>query len=139
MPGLFVRVVVGMVAGNFGIETTAERLLCRGVAQCGGECARVEDFRSIESGEWIAQNWHAVLGGDAERGNGIGEPRRRIRAQATHLKNLHSFEEDLREGLGLTSLYNESLGTTTDLHMYDRVEHRDEGDVRRPWEDRSAG
>lgn len=55
-------------------------------------------------------------------------------AQATQLKALHSFEEDLKEGLGLTSLYNQSLGTTSDLHMYDRVEHRDQGDPPKPWE-----
>ena len=38
-------------------------------------------------------------------------------ALATHLKALHAFEEDLKEGLGLPSLYNESLGTTSDLHL----------------------
>ncbi len=58
---------------------------------------------------------------------------RQAPAQADQLKNLHSFEEDLREGLGLPSLYNESLGTTSDLHLYDRVEHRDEGS-HQPWE-----
>ena len=42
-------------------------------------------------------------------------------AGQSHLKELHAFDEDLREGLGLTSLYNVSLGTTTDEHLYDRV------------------
>lgn len=55
-------------------------------------------------------------------------------ALATHLKALHAFEEDLKEGLGLPSLYNESLGTTSDLHLYDRVQHRDQGDANKPWE-----
>jgi hypothetical protein len=55
-------------------------------------------------------------------------------AQADQLKALHGFEEDLKEGLGLTSLYNQSLGTTSDLHLYDRVERRDEGDTPKPWE-----
>jgi hypothetical protein len=59
---------------------------------------------------------------------------RRAPALAAQLKSLHNFEEDLKEGLGLPSLYNESLGTTSDLHLYDRVEHRDEGSARRPWE-----
>jgi hypothetical protein len=59
---------------------------------------------------------------------------RRVPALATHLKALHAFEEDLREGLGLTSLYNESLGTTNDLHLYDRIQDRDHGVPRRPWE-----
>ena len=46
-------------------------------------------------------------------------------ALARQLKALHAFEEDLKEALGLVSLYNESLGTTCDQHMYDRVLHRD--------------
>jgi hypothetical protein len=55
-------------------------------------------------------------------------------AQASHLKKLHEFDEDLREGLGLTSLYNLSLGTTTDEHLYDRVVGRDKGVPLRPWQ-----
>ncbi len=55
-------------------------------------------------------------------------------ALATHLKKLHAFDEDLREGLGLISLYNVSLGTTTDEHLYDRVVDRDKGAAARPWE-----
>jgi hypothetical protein len=59
-------------------------------------------------------------------------------AQATQLKALHNFEEDLKEGLGLPSLYNESLGTTSDLHLYDRLEDRDEG-IHKPWEGKPIG
>src|SRR4051812_13549419 len=55
-------------------------------------------------------------------------------AQASHLKALHAFEEDLKESLGLTSLYNQSLGTTSDLHLYDRVVDRDKGGPKRAWE-----
>jgi len=58
----------------------------------------------------------------------------RVPAQAPQLKALHNFQEDLREALGLPSLYNESLGTTSDLHLYDRVEHRDAGDSQNAWE-----
>jgi hypothetical protein len=43
-------------------------------------------------------------------------------------------DEDLREGLGLTSLYNLSLGTTSEEHLYDRVVDRDKGAAARPWE-----
>jgi hypothetical protein len=50
---------------------------------------------------------------------------RRIPALAEHLKELHNFQEDLREALGLVSLYNQGLGTTFDRHMYDRVKGRD--------------
>jgi hypothetical protein len=59
-------------------------------------------------------------------------------ALAMQLKALHAFEEDLKEGLGLPSLYNESLGTTSDLHLYDRVEHRDAGDAPKPWQHKSV-
>ncbi len=55
-------------------------------------------------------------------------------ARAEHLKGLHAFEEDLREALGLTSYYNEGLGTTNELHLYDRVANRDGGVPHRPWE-----
>jgi hypothetical protein len=55
-------------------------------------------------------------------------------ALASHLKTLHAFDEDLREGLGLTSLYNLSLGTTSDAHMYDRVTDRDQGPHSHPWD-----
>ncbi len=58
-------------------------------------------------------------------------------ALARDLKALHAFEEDMKEALGLTSLYNESLGTTFDQHMYDRVVNRDRGE-RRPWEQKTT-
>ena len=59
---------------------------------------------------------------------------RREPAQAEHLKALHSFEEDLKESLDITSLYNEGLGTVCDMHVYDRVQNRDKGVPKRPWE-----
>jgi len=60
-----------------------------------------------------------------------------VPALAEQLKTLHAFEEDLREGLGLTSLYNLSLGTTSDDHLYDRVEDRDTPHPR-PWDIKAA-
>jgi hypothetical protein len=59
---------------------------------------------------------------------------REIPALAPHLEKLHAFDEDLREGLGITSLYNLSLGTTSDEHLYDRVEDRDEGPHTHAWD-----
>jgi len=52
---------------------------------------------------------------------------RRRPALADELKALHAFEEDLREALGLTSLYNTSLGTVNALHRYDRLRDRQDG------------
>ena len=55
-------------------------------------------------------------------------------ALASDLKVIHDFQEDLREALGLTSLYNESLGTVSNQYLYDRVVDRDRGVPVRPWE-----
>ena len=63
---------------------------------------------------------------------------REIPALAGHLHKLHDFDEDLREALGLTSLYNLSLGTTSDEHLYDRLEDRDEGPHKHPWDKSNA-
>jgi hypothetical protein len=57
----------------------------------------------------------------------------RIPARAEQLKQLHEFEEDVKEALGLVDLYNTSLGTTTPKHMYDRVYKRDIGQQPTPW------
>jgi hypothetical protein len=62
---------------------------------------------------------------------------KRIPATATELKALHEFEEDVKEALGLVSLYNTSLGTTSRKHMYDRVTARDVGQPK-PWERKKA-
>ncbi|PYX47932.1 MAG: hypothetical protein DMG79_13015 [Acidobacteria bacterium] len=60
-----------------------------------------------------------------------------VPATADHLKALQSFSEELKVGLGLPSLYNESLGTVSEAYQYDRVENRDQAIVdrpKRPWE-----
>src|ERR1700736_6500556 len=60
-----------------------------------------------------------------------------VPASADHLKALHSFSEELKEALGLPSLYNESLGTVSESYQYDRIENRDKAPVdrpKRPWE-----
>jgi hypothetical protein len=55
-------------------------------------------------------------------------------ALAEELKAIQNFQEDLREALGLTSLYNESMGTVSNLYLYDRVEGRDKGVHDKPWD-----
>ena len=44
-----------------------------------------------------------------------------IPATADHLRAIHEFSEELKEAAGAISLYNESLGTTSDVYQYDRV------------------
>jgi hypothetical protein len=48
-----------------------------------------------------------------------------IPATADRLRALHDFSEELREAIGATSLYNEALGTTSDVYNYDRVQGRE--------------
>ena len=53
-------------------------------------------------------------------------------ATADSLKGVHRFAEELREVIGEPSLYNESLGTTSDSYLYDRVKGRDLPVAERP-------
>jgi hypothetical protein len=55
-------------------------------------------------------------------------------ALADELKAIHEFQEDLREALGMESLYNESLGTVSTFYKYDRLKDRDGGVPKRAWE-----
>ena len=47
-----------------------------------------------------------------------------IPATADHLRAVHRFSEELNEVAGARSLYNESLGTTSNVYTYDRVKGR---------------
>jgi len=61
-----------------------------------------------------------------------------VPASADHLKAIHDFTEELKEATGMSSLYNESLGTVSDSYHYDRVKDRDEAVTdrpKRPWKE----
>jgi hypothetical protein len=65
----------------------------------------------------------------------------KIAATADHLRALHQFAEELKQGTGGISLYNESLGTVSALYHYDRVRGNDLPDAerpKRPWETTTA-
>jgi hypothetical protein len=49
-----------------------------------------------------------------------------IPASAEHLRAIHEFSEELNEAIGATNLYNEALGTTSNVYHYDRVKGREE-------------
>ena len=60
-----------------------------------------------------------------------------VPATADHLKALHTFSEELKQALGLPSLYNESLGTVSEAYQYDRIADRDKAATdrpKRPWD-----
>lgn len=58
-------------------------------------------------------------------------------ATADDLTALHRFAEELKEAMGVPSLYNESLGSVSESYEYDRVKDRDKAVAERPerpWE-----
>jgi len=57
-------------------------------------------------------------------------------ATATQLQAIHAFSEELTQLIGAISLYNESLGTTSDVYRYDRLMGRETADAApaQPWE-----
>ncbi len=57
-------------------------------------------------------------------------------ATATQLQAIHAFSEELKQLIGEVSLYNESLGTTSDVYQYDRLMGREaeQGEPEPPWE-----
>jgi len=95
---------------------------------CAAEIAPSEDkgspTRLLAKGGW-------VLGGEIARITDRGyqkflkTSKLEIPATAEHLRAIHSFNEQLKEAVGAMSLYNESLGTTSDRYVYDRVKGRE--------------
>jgi hypothetical protein len=57
-------------------------------------------------------------------------------ATAAQLQAIHAFSEELRQLIGEVSLYNESLGTTSDVYLYDRLTGREaeQPESSQPWE-----
>jgi hypothetical protein len=53
-------------------------------------------------------------------------------ATADRLQTLHRFVEELKEVTGSVTLYNEALGTVSDIYLYDRVKGRDLPESQRP-------
>jgi hypothetical protein len=46
-------------------------------------------------------------------------------ASASQLQVIHRFSEELKQLTGAADLYNEALGTTSDLYQYDRLQGRE--------------
>jgi hypothetical protein len=57
-------------------------------------------------------------------------------ATAQQLQAIHTFTEEMNLVTGTMGLYNESLGTTSDLYEYDRLRGREtpQPPAARPWE-----
>ena len=57
-------------------------------------------------------------------------------ASASQLQSIHAFSEELKLLTGDINLYNESLGTTSDVYRYDRLMGREveQPEPAQPWE-----
>ena len=55
----------------------------------------------------------------------IQTPQFELPATASQLHAIHRFSEELKQLTGDIDLYNESLGTTSDLYLYDRLKGRE--------------
>ena len=108
----------------------------KSVAIRGGCAAVIEEGPHLAGLGWLVGNEIAELVDAGYQKYWRTPSEVRQPARADQLQQLHAFEEDLREELGLTSLYNESLGTVNASHMYDRIVDRDRGVPRRPWNGR---
>jgi hypothetical protein len=66
----------------------------------------------------------------------IKTPQFELPASASQLQGIHLFSEELKQLTGAISLYNESLGTTSDVYEYDRLQGREAAQpaLARPWE-----
>jgi hypothetical protein len=120
-------------AREAGFQATAQGGRTR--VQRDGIAAMIEDGpRVVERAGVVIGSEIAVLvdGGFQkffQTPSGVRHP-----ALAAELKAVHAFEEDLREVLGLVSLYNESLGSVSNVYLYDRVKGRDTDRPKEPWE-----
>jgi hypothetical protein len=55
----------------------------------------------------------------------IKTPQFELPATASQLQAIHLFTEELKQLTGAINLYNEALGTTSDLYQYDRLKGRE--------------
>lgn len=110
-------------------------------------CAAVITRASDGNGVAFVARPGFVLGGEIahllDRGfqKSLKTSRLEIAATADHLKAIHHFSEELKEVAGSPSLYNESIGTTSDDYFYDRLKGRDTKPIPRspaPWDANDA-
>jgi|HubBroStandDraft_5_1064220.scaffolds.fasta_scaffold60049_3 hypothetical protein len=110
-------------------------------------CAAVITRASDGNGVAFVARPGFVLGGEIahllDRGfqKSLKTSRLEIAATADHLKAIHRFSEELKEVAGSPSLYNESIGTTSDDYFYDRLKGRDTKPIPRspaPWDANDA-
>jgi hypothetical protein len=112
------------------------------ISKCGVAAVLVPDRNEYSGPTAFAEHPGILVRGQVarllDRGyqKFIKTPQYELPATAAQLHAIHTFSEELAQWTGGTSLYNESLGTTSDVYEYDRLRGReDEAPAsKRPWE-----
>lgn len=118
------------VAGPAAGRMQASRNGCAAVIEdVPGAAPRIVERAGLQQGDEIASLVDGGFQKFFQTPSGKSRP-----AQASELQAVHNFEEDLHQALGITTLYNEALGTTSTFYRYDRVQDRDRGVPTRAWE-----
>ena len=146
----FEQVLATLRSSGFDVEAVpgvANQVLVRkygaaAILARAGESSGV-DKKLPHTAVWWRERPGYLLGGEVatllDRGFQKFWKTRRLEvpAIAESLQAVHRFAEELREVIGEPSLYNESLGTTSDSYHYDRVKGRELPLAERPvpaWE-----
>jgi len=96
-----------------------------------GVAAEIAESRSKDGSVQLLARPGYVLGGEISRLVDRGyqkflkTTKLEIPATADILRSVHKFSEELKEASGAMELYNEAMGTTSDVYMYDRVKGRE--------------
>jgi hypothetical protein len=130
----FQQRIDGLAADGFHVQAEPSG----GVRVSRGECAAV--VKEAPGGKVHLEKAGVLIGDEIAELVSAGyqmflmtRSGKRMPAIAEQLHALHNFTEDLSEALGLDSLYNQGLGTTSARHLYDRVDDRDEAGAKEPW------
>lgn len=122
------ELIEGLGAWGFRTEKEADGSVLVMREGCAARVRKGADGKPlVEQTGWMLDGQCARLVDGGFQKFWLAPGGRRKPAFATQLKVLHQFEEDLREALGLVSLYNTSLGTVNALHLYDRLKSREDG------------
>src|ERR1700680_2893130 len=97
---------------------------------CGADCRRVQDgrFQMTILPALLRQGQFTRLWDAGYQKFFITDDKRKFPALAENLQQMRRFNEELRSALGVPTYYNEALGSTCQVTVYDRVLGRP-GDV----------
>jgi hypothetical protein len=103
---------------------------------CGAELRKTagDNFQMTEIPCIMLQGQFALLWDAGYQKFLLTHDKRKVPAHKNQLVDLRKFNEELRTALGVPTYYNEAIGSTCQISMYDRVKGR-AGDVP----DESAG